>query len=139
MTEERLSISDVLVAKKRLSGLAMNTPLRKSHWLCDVSQAEVFMKLENLQVTGSFKYRGALNAMTWAKERGFTKVFTASAGNHGLGIAEAAVTTEREARICLPTNVNPLKKQKLERYSVGLMQHGDDMDQTEAYAMRLAK
>ncbi len=139
MTEERLSISDVLVAKKRLSGLVTNTPLRKSHWLCDVSQAEVFMKLENLQVTGSFKYRGALNAMTWAKERGFTKVFTASAGNHGLGIAEAAVTTEREARICLPTNVNPLKMQKLERYSVGLLQHGEDMDQTEAYAMRLAK
>lgn len=139
MAEERLSISDVLVAKKRINGLVTNTPLRKSHWMCELSQAEVWMKLENLQVTGSFKYRGALNAMTWAKERGFTKVFSASAGNHGLGIAEAAITTEREARIVLPTNVSPFKKQKLERYNVGLLSHGDDMEITESYAMRLAK
>jgi threonine dehydratase len=139
VAEERLSISDVLVARKRITGFVTNTPLRKSHWMCELSQAEVWMKLENLQVTGSFKYRGALNAMTWAKERGFTKVFSASAGNHGLGIAESAITTEREARIVLPTNVSPFKKQKLERYNVGLLSHGDDMEITESYAMRLAK
>ncbi|MBL8024744.1 MAG: pyridoxal-phosphate dependent enzyme, partial [Elusimicrobia bacterium] len=64
MAQEPLSISDVLVARKRITGFVTNTPLRKSHWMSDVSQAEVWMKLENLQVTGSFKYRGALNAMT---------------------------------------------------------------------------
>ncbi|MBL0184949.1 MAG: pyridoxal-phosphate dependent enzyme [Candidatus Obscuribacter sp.] len=109
MSEERLAISDVLVARKRITGFVTNTPLRKSHWMSDVSQAEVWMKLENLQVTGSFKYRGALNAMTFAKERGISRVFTASAGNHALGMAEAARTTERETTICLPTNVSPIK------------------------------
>ncbi|MBN8658749.1 MAG: pyridoxal-phosphate dependent enzyme [Candidatus Obscuribacterales bacterium] len=139
MAQERLSISDVLVARKRITGFVTNTPLRKSHWMSDVSTAEVWMKLENLQVTGSFKYRGALNAMTFAKERGLTKVFTASAGNHALGMAEAARTTERETTICLPTNVSPIKKAKLEMFSVGITQHGDDMELTEQYAARLAQ
>ena len=106
--------------------------------MSDLSQAEIWMKLENLQVTGSFKYRGALNALTFAKERGYGKVFTASAGNHALGMAEAARTTERETTICLPTNVSSLKKAKLERYSVGIFQHGDEMELTEQYAARLA-
>jgi threonine dehydratase len=134
-----MSISDVLVAKKRISGLATNTPLRKSYWLSDVSCAEVWMKLENLQVTGSFKYRGALNAMTWAKERGIVKIYTASAGNHALGIAEAALTTEREANICLPKTVSLLKRKKLERYSVAILQQGEDMEATERFAQRLAQ
>lgn len=137
--DERLSISDVLVAKKRISGLVTNTPLRKSYWLSDISSAEVWMKLENLQVTGSFKYRGALNAMTFAKERGVAKVFTASAGNHALGIAEAALSTEREAHICLPKNVSPAKRQKLDRYSVAIVQHGEDIESTERFAERMAQ
>jgi threonine dehydratase len=139
VADERLSISDVLVARKRITGHIAPTPLRVSHWMSDLSQAEVWMKLENLQVTGSFKYRGALNALTFAKERGYGKVFTASAGNHGLGVAEAARITEREAVICLPKNVSPAKKKKLERYSVHLIEHGEDMEATEQFAMRMAQ
>jgi threonine dehydratase len=138
VSEERLSISDVLVARKRINSHIAPTPLRVSHWMSDLTQAEIWMKLENLQVTGSFKYRGALNALTFAKERGYGKVFTASAGNHGLGVAEAARVTDREAVICLPTNVSAIKKQKLERYSVHLIEHGDELDATEQYAARMA-
>lgn len=138
MPEEKICLSDVLVAKKRIGKYISNTPFVKSSWLSNLTGADVFMKLENVQVTGSFKYRGALNALFWAKENQVSKVFTASAGNHGLGVAEAAIHTEIEATVCVPQTASPLKKQKLQNYSISLIQHGDECDITEAYARRLA-
>jgi threonine dehydratase len=138
MSEEKICLSDVLVAKKRIGKYIANTPFVKSSWLSGVTGADIFMKLENVQVTGSFKFRGALNALFWAKENNVNKVFTASAGNHGLGVAEAAVHTEIEATVCGPQTASPLKKQKLQSYSISLIQHGDECDVTEAYARRLA-
>lgn len=139
MPEEKISLCDVLTARKRIQNHAFNTPFLKSEWLSDLTGANVLLKLENVQKTGSFKYRGALNALQWAKENDITKVFTASAGNHGLGVAEAASKTEIEATVVLPTNVSSIKKQKLQKYSVSLIQHGDDSDVTEAYARRIAR
>lgn len=138
MPEDKICLSDVLVAKNRIEKHIAKTPLVKSSWLSALTGADIYMKLENVQVTGSFKYRGALNVLTWAKENGIRKVFTASAGNHGLGIAEAAVHTETEATVCVPQTASPLKKQKLQQYSISLIQHGDDCEVTEAYARRLA-
>lgn len=139
MAEERVSVSDVLVARKRLSGYVIPTPLKTSTWLSDISHAEIMMKLENLQVTGSFKFRGALNALTWCKEKEMSRVFTASIGNHALGIAEAGKATEREVTICMPVNAPPEKRRKLETlYSVGIIQHGDDLEATESFARRMA-
>ena len=136
--DERILLSDVLTAKKRMAGLATNTPFIKSAWLSEISGCEVYLKLENLQVTGSFKYRGALNSMFWARENGISKIFTASAGNHGLGVAEAALATERDVTVCLPVTASPLKKQRLKAYNIGLIEHGDEIDTTEAYARRMA-
>lgn len=82
MLEEKICLSDVLVAKKRIEKYIANTPFVKSSWLSNLTGADIYMKLENVQVTGSFKYRGALNTLTWAKENQINKVFTASAGNH---------------------------------------------------------
>ncbi|RTL46131.1 MAG: threonine/serine dehydratase [Candidatus Melainabacteria bacterium] len=138
MSEEKICLGDVLVAKKRIGKYIANTPLVKSSWLSNLTGADVYMKLENVQVTGSFKYRGALNALFWAKENHINKVFTASAGNHGLGVAEASVHTEVQATVCVPQTASPLKKQKLQSYSISLIQHGDECDVTEAYARRLA-
>src|ERR1700722_301863 len=138
MLEETICLRDVLIAEKRIAGKAANTPFLKSHWLSGLSGADVFCKLENVQVTGSFKYRGALNALGWARENHISKIFTASAGNHGLGIAEAAVHTELDATICIPIAASPLKRQRLQTYSVGVVQHGEECEITEGYAKRLA-
>jgi threonine dehydratase len=110
----------------------------KSPWLSSVTQSDVYLKLENVQVTGSFKYRGATNALLWAKEQQIAKIFSASAGNHGLGLAEAAMHTDSDVTICLPNTASPIKKQKLKSYSISVIEHGDDFDITEAYAKRLA-
>lgn len=138
MIVDRVSLSDVLVAQKRIKGFVLNTPLAKSYWLSDVSKAEVWMKLENLQNTGSFKLRGALNALSWAREKGLVKVFSSSMGNHALGVSQAAIFTEREVTICLPETVSAAKAKKLDRYSVGIIKHGDDPEVTEQFARRLA-
>ncbi len=142
MTSTRVSISDVLVARKRIKGFVLETPLAKSPWLSEVSKAEVWLKLENIQNTGSFKLRGALNALGWAREKGISKIFTASMGNHALGVAQAAHFTDREATVCLPESIakkNPLKLKKLNQYNVAIIKHGDDAVETEQFAKRLAQ
>ncbi len=139
MVIDRVSLSDVLVAQKRIKGISLNTPLAKSYWLSDVSKAEVWMKLENIQNTGSFKLRGALNALSWAREKGLVKVYSASVGNHAMGVAQAALFTDREVTICVPENVSPRKLKMLDRYSVGIIKHGDDPAETERFARRMAQ
>jgi threonine dehydratase len=134
-----VSLSDVLLAQRRLAGKALETPLRESRWLSDLAGVEVLLKHENLQVGGSFKFRGALNALTWAKENGIHKIWTASAGNHGLGVAEACRFTDSEVTVCLPATASPLKRERLRAYNVGVIQHGEDCEVAENYARRLAK
>ncbi len=135
---DQILLRDVLLAHRRIKGLVTRTPMIKSPWLSSVTQSDVYLKLENVQVTGSFKYRGATNALLWAKEQQIAKIFSASAGNHGLGLAEAAMHTDSDVTICLPNTASPIKKQKLKSYSISVIEHGDDFDITEAYAKRLA-
>src|SRR5689334_7525448 len=80
--------AQVLAAARRISDLARRTPLVQSTPLSDVAGGDVYLKLENEQITGSFKLRGALNAIASLppdlRARG---IVASSAGNHGLGIA----------------------------------------------------
>lgn len=138
MIVDRVSLSDVLVAQKRIKPFILNTALAKSFWLSELTQAEVWLKLENLQNTRSFKLRGALNAMSWAREKGMVKCFSSSVGNHALAMAQASQFTDREVSICVPENVSPKKLKELDRYSVGIVKHGDEASVTELFARRLA-
>lgn len=139
MAHQRVNLSDVLVARQRISGIAVNTPLRKSNWLTNRCGSDVYMKLENLQTTGSFKFRGALSALTRSRENALSKVFTASAGNHAMGMAEAAAHLGRDLTVCIPTNTSQVKRERLKSYSVAVIEHGDDCEITEQYAKRFAK
>lgn len=79
--------ADVLEAASRLRGRIRRTPVVRSDWLSSLCGADVWLKLENLQQEGSFKTRGAFNALMQA---GFPRAVTASAGNHGRAMAFAA-------------------------------------------------
>ncbi len=139
LENKAICVSDVLAAQKRLAGHALETPMVSSRWLSAAIGAEVLLKLENLQIGGSFKFRGALNCLSWARENDIEKIWTASAGNHGLGVAEAALITGSEVTICIPTSASQLKRDRLQSYNVGLIQHGNDCEACEGYARRLAK
>ena len=90
--------TDIAAAARRIAGRIERTPLRRSAWLGAASGVEVFLKLETLQPTFSYKIRGALNAVLRMAESGErTPLVTASAGNHGRALAYAA----REAALPL--------------------------------------
>lgn len=101
---------------------------------------DVWLKLESLQPTGSFKVRGALVAVTAAMARDpRAPIVTASAGNHGLGIAFAADRLGATATVVVPTNASETKREALERFAVKLVRHGSSYDEAEAHALALAE
>ena len=108
---ERLKASAVHEAAERIATHIRRTPLVRSPELSRLAGGDVFLKLENQQETGSFKLRGALNALAALtpekRERG---VVASSAGNHGLGVAMAAQALGIGAKIYVPATAPQVKK-----------------------------
>jgi threonine dehydratase len=104
------TLDDVRRAAKSLAGSVDRTPLVRSEALSREIGAEVFLKLESLQRTGSFKVRGATYAVSRlprdARARG---VVTISAGNHGRGLAHAAAAAGIPCTVVMPAGANPVK------------------------------
>jgi len=99
----------------------------------------VWAKLECLQITGSFKVRGALAALSAVHEADSTSaVITSSAGNHGLGIAHAASLLGVRATVVIPANASAAKVAKLQKYDVELIEVGESYDEAQAHALDLA-
>lgn len=110
----RPGLADVQAAAARLAGLAWRTPLVPSPALSEATRASVWLKLEAVQSTGSFKMRGAANALVRLRERGFEGVVvTASAGNHGLALSTVARQLGFQVRVHLPATAPAAKKQAL--------------------------
>lgn len=134
-----VSIDQVLKARERIGQITKVTPLRHSKSLSELTEASVFLKLENEQVTGSFKVRGALNRlMTLTREQIERGVITASTGNHGLGIAFAAGQLGIKAQVVFPTEASSEKLQKMTDAGVGVIQEVD-YTEIEFYARELAR
>ena len=96
----------------------------------------VLLKVETVQPTGSFKVRGALAAVAHARPG--EHVVTASAGNHGLGVAQAAALLGRSATVVVPENASPAKIDRLRSFPVDLVLAGDGYDAAEEHALDLA-
>jgi threonine dehydratase len=127
---------DLLDAERVVRAHLAPTPLVAAPGL----GARVHLKLESLQPTGSFKVRGALAALAAlaALPDPDTEVVTASAGNHGLGIAYAAARLGRRATVVVPEDASPAKVAALRATGVGLVLHGIGYDAAEAHALELA-
>ncbi|MDR1916687.1 MAG: threonine/serine dehydratase [Synergistaceae bacterium] len=135
-------ITDILKARRILAGKSRRTPLEYSRQLSELTGASVYMKLENLQYTNSFKIRGAINKMySLSPEERARGVITASSGNHAQGLASAAAMLETNAVICVPQTCPETKKTSvLARggHYVDLRVVGAQYDDTERYALELA-
>jgi threonine dehydratase len=137
--DSMVSIDDIEQARKRIRGHIKTTPLHHSQHLSDLIQGSVFLKLENEQVTGSFKVRGALNRlMTLAKDETAKGVITASTGNHGLGTAFAAKKLGISAQVVFPKEASTVKLKKMQGAGVEVIQEVGYAD-VEPYARKLAK
>ncbi|HEX6598347.1 MAG TPA: threonine/serine dehydratase [Gemmatimonadaceae bacterium] len=105
------SPADVIAAGYRLRGITERTPLLRSAGLSERTGADVRLKCENLQRTGSFKLRGATNALAaLTEEQRARGVVASSAGNHGLGVAHAARALGVRARIFIPGTAPDVKR-----------------------------
>ena len=131
---------DVLKARKVLAGAIHRTPLTHSKGLSDISGAEVHVKWENLQMTGSYKVRGALYRMSLLSEEERRRgVITASAGNWALGVALGARSLGVRATICVPANTPKVKVSKCEALGAEVVLHGSYFDEAFAHCQELAK
>ncbi len=109
---------DVAAAADRIRPHARRTPL----WRVEVDGRPLVLKLEHLQLTGSFKIRGALN--TLIAGGGPDTVVTASGGNHGLGVAKAAQLLGVSATVFVPTSAPEGKVRRIEAAGAKLVRHG---------------
>jgi len=127
-------------AAERIRGHVRETPLERSLALSERSGRDVFLKLENVQIGGSFKVRGVLNflfSLSPAElERG---VITASTGNHGLGLAYGAGLVGTSCVVCLPVGTPQHRVDALRRHGPELIVAGSECAETEAFARQEAE
>jgi threonine dehydratase len=116
--------ADVAAAARRIAGRVWRTPLLESAWLSDAAGAPVWLKLESVQRTGSFKIRGATNSIARLREErpDVRAVTTASAGNHGVALATAAREFGIAARVHLPATAPAVKKDALRRLGADVVE-----------------
>ncbi len=130
---------EVREAAGRLQGVTVRTPLRRSEALSALVGGDVYLKLESEQVTGSFKLRGAYNALSLlSPEQRARGVVTSSAGNHGLGVAEAAQRLGIAATIFVPHNAPAVKKEGIARRGARVVDEATDYDEAMVRARSYA-
>ncbi len=134
-----ISVDNIERARERINEHIKTTPLRPALYISKLTGASVYLKLENDQVTRSFKARGALNKLlTLSAEDAEKGVIAASTGNHGLGVAHAARLLGITAKVVFPRGASSEKRKKMEKAGVEVIQDVD-YDEVEPYARTLAK
>ena len=130
----------ILYAVSRISNFARKTALSRSEYFSREMNAQVYFKLENQQVTGSFKVRGALNkilSLTESeKQRG---VLSASTGNHGAAVAHASKEANIECNIYVPNGSSEAKISNIRIRGAKINVFGDDCIEAEEKARELAQ
>jgi len=133
-----IDINHIKDAKKALKPLIKKTALKYSHFLSSICQGTIYLKLENNQLSHSFKIRGAFNKILKLtleeKQKG---IITCSSGNHGLATAIAAKKLNVAAKIVIPETTPRKKVDKIKKYNVDLVLYGD-YDEAEQKALELA-
>jgi threonine dehydratase len=140
MTDRKLRIADIRAAAARIRADVRRTPLEKSEPLGRRAGADVRIKWESEQETGSFKLRGALNKLrVLSSEERWRGIVSASTGNHGLAIGRAARLEGVDLTLFLPETVTEVKRRKIEALGVPLRFYGDDCGKTESHARAWAE
>ncbi|HDR6759040.1 TPA: bifunctional threonine ammonia-lyase/L-serine ammonia-lyase TdcB [Bacillus cereus] len=135
-----LNIGNIKNAQKILDGNARKTPLVKSFYLTSKTGGEIYLKLENMQLTGSFKFRGAFNKISQLtneeKERG---VIACSAGNHAQGVALSSHLLKIKSKIVMPTSAPQAKVDATRGYGSEVILYGDTFDDAKAKCEEIIK
>lgn len=129
---DMVSLDNISAAMLRVRPFVHRTPLVYSSSFSRMTGAEVYLKVESLQKTGSFKVRGAVNKMLGIEA---DKVIAASMGNHAQGVAYAAGRLGKDAVIVMPTNAPIVKQEATRGYGADVVLHGNSFDEALGYAL----
>jgi threonine dehydratase len=133
-------LKDVLDARERIAGAIHRTPLVHSETLSSLSGVQVYLKLENLQKTGSFKIRGACSKIfSLPPEEGRRGIITASSGNHGQAVAYASRMRGYSATVIMPEGGSPVKAASIKGYGAELLYCGTKSDERISLARRMSE
>ncbi|MCI4364855.1 MAG: threonine ammonia-lyase [Thermoplasmata archaeon] len=137
--ETPVPLSAIEAAARTIAGKVQRTPLVRAPQFPGFPTTEIYLKLENLQWTGAFKLRGALNKILGlSPEEAARGVVAASAGNHSQGVAWAARARGIPATIVMPENASPLKVSRTRALGARVVLHGADYEEAHEHSMRLA-
>ncbi|RMF31678.1 MAG: threonine ammonia-lyase [Candidatus Nitrosothermus koennekii] len=135
-----ITVEEVKKAKEALDGIIHHTPLFRSDTFSRMSNAEIYLKAESLQKTGSFKVRGAyVKINSLSEEQKKNGVIAASAGNHGQGVAYASKMLGIDCTIVMPVNASPAKVAAIKGYGANVILHGVLYDQAWEKAVEISK
>ena len=133
-----VTLSDIRAAQRRIAGKVIVTPCQESIPLSEMTGARVFCKLDNFQRTGSFKERGACNALLrLAPDRRKRGVVAASAGNHALGLAYHGKLLGIPVTVVMPDYAPLIKITTCQKLGANVLIHGQDFTEARAEADRL--
>jgi threonine dehydratase len=134
-----VKLQDIQEAQKNIASYAKLTPLVPSKFLNELINGNVFLKLENQQLTHSFKIRGVINKLlSLSAEEKAKGVLTASAGNHGQAVAFGAQKLGFKAKIVVPTHAPQVKVDGIRQFGAELVLFGETYDEAEKKAKQLA-
>ena len=134
-----MTFKDIAAAHERIRSQIYLSPCAYSETISQMTGNRVFFKLDNLQMTGSFKERGALNRLlTLPREDAARGVIAASAGNHGMAVAFHSQRLRIPATIVMPVHAPLIKVSWVQRYGARTVLHGEDYDAAFEEAQRLS-
>ncbi len=142
---ETLNLNEIKQAASRIEKYIFKTPYEYSTHYSKLIQTNVYLKHEGVQRTGSFKIRGALNALikakTHEKKQRTLKIITASAGNHaqGIGFASKMLNKQKDTIVFIPKNTPQIKIDAIRSYGVDLRIEGEIYDEAEKAAKLYAE
>jgi threonine dehydratase len=139
MNDHGISLNETLRARTIIRPYLSPTPLRRYESLCRLIGAQVWIKHENHNLTGTFKIRGGINLMHHLRARGIEGVITYSTGNHGTSVATAARLFGLEAVVVVPQKSNPLKVQAIIDAGAQLVEHGATFEEAGRRVMELTE
>ncbi|WP_130863484.1 threonine ammonia-lyase [Bacilliculturomica massiliensis] len=136
----KITFNDILEAKKRVDGIIRKTPFEYSQDLSEMFDAEIYLKMEFQQRSGSFKLRGATNKISLLSETELEKgIIAASSGNHSQAVGYVAREMGIDALIVLPENAPVTKIERTKRYGAAVKVAGRDFDACEAVAHEIER
>jgi len=131
-----VDLQKIYEAKERISGVVVNTPFSYAPHLSQLSGSDVYLKKENLQVTGAFKIRGAYNKIASLSDaQRACGVVAASAGNHAQGVAMSALKFGIRAVIVMPDSTPLTKINGVKHFGAEVILAGSNYDEAYAYAL----